>query len=234
MADLLSSFSAVSWIDGAWTTTAWSALLSVWPYSDRSLFTVGTCVILEVTFLSGALIFWMLRRLFWARKWHTAFHTTKDPPQPPQSLLREAWMDHFLSLFIFRPILVWLLFPLFTFCGMSLAAAELPSVAVACRQVLIFIVIDDTWFYWSHRWLHENRWLYRKVHKQHHRFTATCPIASEFAHPFEDLISNTSSTIAGPLLLGAHLSMVWLYSFIKLSQTVQVVDGICLLHRVLH
>ena len=97
-----SSFSASNWkIDGAWTTTAWSALLSVWPYSDRSLFTVGTCVILEGTFLLGALIFWMLRRLFWARKWHTAFHTTKDPPQPPQSLLREAWMDHFLSLFVF-------------------------------------------------------------------------------------------------------------------------------------
>ena len=202
---------------------AWEALLTHWrPHgSDRLLFTAGTCFILEVTFLSGCVVFWLLDALpALFRPWQATFPKAK--PQPPAALLREAWTDHFLSTFIVRPILVWLLYPAFTYCGMRIETAALPTAAAACRQLVLCILIDDTWFYWSHRWLHENRWLYGKVHKQHHRFTATTPVASEFAHPFEDLVSNTGSTVAGPLLLGSHLAIVWVYSFVKLSQTIQV------------
>ena len=44
---------------------AWEALLTHWrPHgSDRLLFTAGTCFILEVTFLSGCVVFWLLDAL---------------------------------------------------------------------------------------------------------------------------------------------------------------------------
>ena len=46
------------------------------------------------------------------------------------------------------------------------------------------IIFDDdevmTLFYWMHRLLHANGWLYRVVHKQHHEFKATTVWASEY------------------------------------------------------
>ncbi len=57
----------------------------------------------------------------------------------------------------------------------------------------------------------------RRIHKQHHRFRFTHVLASEFAHPLEDA-NNIVCTILGPLLLGSHMSLVFLYGAIKLAQ----------------
>jgi len=36
--------------------------------------------------------------------------------------------------------------------------------------MLVFNVIEDTGFYWVHRWLH-TPWAYAKIHKVHHEYT---------------------------------------------------------------
>ena len=57
-----------------------------------------------------------------------------------------------------------------------------PSVSVpsACVHLLGMVIGCDTMFYWVHRLLHDNKWLYRTVHKQHHEFKGTTVWASEY------------------------------------------------------
>ena len=209
--------------------TAWQQMLAAWPYSERALYTAGTTLTLELSFLFWGCLYEACDRFGWCRSWRV--HESSSGPgadvsrsRPPPALLREAAIDHAVNGLLLRPVFVWMVYPLFRWAGMATSVAALPSAASALAQLLAFMVIDDAWFYWAHRLLH-TPWLYRHVHKRHHRFRFTHPLASEFAHPAEDLLSNTVATVLGPLLLGSHMALVWLYGYIKLSQTVEAHSG---------
>lgn len=60
-----------------------------------------------------------------------------------------------------------------------------PGMGWMCLQVLIILLFDDTWFYWWHRLLHENKTLYRLIHKDHHRAFAPLPLDYIHVHPVE-------------------------------------------------
>lgn len=56
-------------------------------------------------------------------------------------------------------------------------------VGVVGLFVALFVV--DTWFYWLHRLLHQNKWLYRNVHLIHHGSRDTTPLTGQRFHPLE-------------------------------------------------
>ncbi len=66
---------------------------------------------------------------------------------------------------------------------------------------VVFVVIDDTWFYWTHRLLHANARLYRSVHKIHHRSIDSNPLTSLSFHPVESFIINVPLAVL-PLFIG--------------------------------
>jgi sterol desaturase/sphingolipid hydroxylase (fatty acid hydroxylase superfamily) len=66
---------------------------------------------------------------------------------------------------------------------------------------LAFIVVDDAWFYWTHRFLHGNQRLYRTVHKVHHRSIDTNPLTSLSFHPIESFIINVPLAVL-PIFIG--------------------------------
>lgn len=53
---------------------------------------------------------------------------------------------------------------------------------------IVYFVVYDTYFYWSHRLLHEG-WLYKKVHVVHHMSLNPTPFASYSFHPIEAVMS---------------------------------------------
>ncbi|MDI1355669.1 MAG: sterol desaturase family protein [bacterium] len=55
-------------------------------------------------------------------------------------------------------------------------------------SVLAMILIHDTYFYWTHRFIHLPG-IYNLIHKVHHRSTNPTPWASFSFHPLEALIS---------------------------------------------
>lgn len=54
-------------------------------------------------------------------------------------------------------------------------------------SIFIMIFMHDTYFYWMHRALHW-RWIYRYVHKLHHRTKMPTPWTSFAFHPLEALL----------------------------------------------
>ena len=53
--------------------------------------------------------------------------------------------------------------------GLTTAMSAWPSAWTLLWQLAAFIVLEDAFFYCTHRLLHANKFLYQNVHKFHHR-----------------------------------------------------------------
>jgi sterol desaturase/sphingolipid hydroxylase (fatty acid hydroxylase superfamily) len=83
------------------------------------------------------------------------------------------------------------------------------TIAILIASSLVFIVIDDAWFYWTHRWLHQNRRMYSMIHKVHHRSIDTSPLTSLSFHPIESFIIGVPLAIL-PIFVGVSPNfLVW-------------------------
>lgn len=78
---------------------------------------------------------------------------------------------------------------------------ELPTIWVFVGQLLFAFIIDDVWFYFSHRYLHENKYLLKKIHSIHHRAHTPFPLEYLYAHPFEWMIGIIGPFIAYVLII---------------------------------
>lgn len=52
-------------------------------------------------------------------------------------------------------------------------------------QFALFMLVDDVYFYWFHRTAHENKFLYKKIHRIHHRAFNPIPLEYLYVHPLE-------------------------------------------------
>ncbi|REE05675.1 sterol desaturase family protein [Marinoscillum furvescens] len=52
---------------------------------------------------------------------------------------------------------------------------------------ILMLLIHDTYFYWTHRWMHHPK-IYRHVHKIHHKSTNPSPWAAYSFHPLEAVV----------------------------------------------
>lgn len=54
-------------------------------------------------------------------------------------------------------------------------------------SIFIYLFIHDTYFYWTHRWMHRPR-VFRILHKVHHDSRQPTPWAAFSFHPYESII----------------------------------------------
>eukprot|EP00009_Paramoeba_aestuarina_P016587 CAMPEP_0201531680 /NCGR_PEP_ID=MMETSP0161_2-20130828/48336_1 /ASSEMBLY_ACC=CAM_ASM_000251 /TAXON_ID=180227 /ORGANISM="Neoparamoeba aestuarina, Strain SoJaBio B1-5/56/2" /LENGTH=284 /DNA_ID=CAMNT_0047934723 /DNA_START=135 /DNA_END=986 /DNA_ORIENTATION=+ len=69
-----------------------------------------------------------------------------------------------------------------------------------CIAIPVCVLSDEVWFYYLHRLGHWS-FIYAKLHKVHHAFQMTHPIAAYYAHPLDHCIVVIFSSLTGPLLL---------------------------------
>jgi sterol desaturase/sphingolipid hydroxylase (fatty acid hydroxylase superfamily) len=101
-----------------------------------------------------------------------------------------------------------------------------PTALEMFTQITVCMLIEDCAFYWSHRMLHSS-WLYGKVHKKHHEFTATIGLAATYAHPLEFLFGNLLPFGLGPKFYGNRFHVVtnYLWVVIRLLESVEGHSG---------
>lgn len=112
-------------------------------------------------------------------------------------------------------------FPLYyimDYRGCYYKAEELPTFQWVLFELIVFILVEEFFFYYSHRLLHHPR-IYRHIHKVHHEWTASISIIGIYAHPLEHVVSNLLPVFFGPLLMGSHVATLWMWSCMVITST---------------
>lgn len=71
-------------------------------------------------------------------------------------------------------------------------------------RIPLDMLLNETLFYAAHYVLHKSTFLYKHVHKVHHRFQNPTSAAAAYAHPIEFIFGNVGAIAAGPILTNAH------------------------------
>jgi sterol desaturase/sphingolipid hydroxylase (fatty acid hydroxylase superfamily) len=188
------------------------------PLSDRMLFVVGT-------WLLNFIIFWSYNSILLLSYRLQLFKRFQIQPnsKPPEELVWQNMKETVLGQFTALPIIIYLLYDVFIYFGMSINTPT-PETKIIFRDLLVALICVDTFGYWGHRLLHHPA-IYKYVHKHHHQYKVNVGIASVFAHPFEDISTNTFSTISGCLFMGSHIVVLWLWLAIRLIEAVSSHSG---------
>ena len=91
---------------------------------------------------------------------------------------------------------------------------EMPVWYIIIAQLIFFVLLDDFLYYCMHRYMHENKWLLRNIHSVHHRIRNTCGINGNYMHWVEYSLT-ASLTLVGPIILGAHIYVVWMWVILR-------------------
>jgi methylsterol monooxygenase len=96
-------------------------------------------------------------------------------------------------------------------------------------QIAIFFVMEDAWHYWTHRSMHESAFMYKRVHKIHHHFSAPFGLAAEYASPIEVMFLGFG-TVGAPILYCSifkdlHILTVYLWITCRLFQAIDAHSG---------
>ncbi|XP_038976029.1 sphinganine C4-monooxygenase 2 [Phoenix dactylifera] len=70
------------------------------------------------------------------------------------------------------------------------------SIMVQAGQILIAMLVFDTWQYFMHRCMHHSKFLYRHFHSWHHRLVAPYAFGAQYNHPVDGILIET---VAGAL-----------------------------------
>ncbi|XVF03351.1 hypothetical protein REPUB_Repub04eG0253500 [Reevesia pubescens] len=78
------------------------------------------------------------------------------------------------------------------------SAMQSSSFIDIARQVVIAMLVMDTYHYFFHRFILHNKFLYRYIHSHHHRLVVPYPFGAIYSHPLEAFLTDI---IAGSLAL---------------------------------
>ncbi|XP_077984819.1 fatty acid hydroxylase domain-containing protein 2-like [Glandiceps talaboti] len=95
---------------------------------------------------------------------------------------------------------------------------DVPTFWQIFRDLVIYLVVEEIGFFYTHRLLHHPV-LYKRIHKLHHEWTAPIGIVAVYSHPIEYFTSGVIVTLTGPLLMGSHMMTSWLWLFFGLVGT---------------
>lgn len=178
-------------------------------------------------FLSGLLVggtgFWGVGTLF---ALPAIFGSTSWKIQPSRDLDVRKLLEA-IPLIFFNFLIAVCLVPsiLLALPNQSFDWQNLPSKAHLARDILVWFVVEETMFFYLHRWLHVNKYMYQAVHKLHHTWTAPVSYVAMYCHPLEQVMCNILPLVLGPVLCGSHVAATGIYFFTGMVHTTAVHSG---------
>ena len=100
------------------------------------------------------------------------------------------------------------------------------SIVTILMQLFLILIFDDTFFYFLHRMMHENKYIYSKIHKIHHRANSPIPIDYIYVHPLEWMSGFIGPFIGILCMGGVSIYTFWLYLFVRNFHEIGIHSGI--------
>ena len=88
---------------------------------------------------------------------------------------------------------------------------EFNSYLFSGYEVLFVLIVDDFFFYVLHRIMHESTYIYKKIHKIHHRANTPMPFEYIYVHPLEWMSGMIGPFLGMYLLGGISFFSYWKY-----------------------
>ena len=104
--------------------------------------------------------------------------------------------------------------------------ASFSSVWRMIFEIIIVLIIDDIFFYLFHRTMHENKFIYRKIHKIHHRASTPFPSEYLYTHPLEWMAGMIGPFIGIFLLQGVSIYSFWVILIIRNLHELDIHSGL--------
>lgn len=196
----------------------WIDFVHSLPVSPRLLFVLGGL-------FAHLSMYWFLNILLmfcYRNNWFMKYRI-QGKELPSWELTKECLRNEIINHIFVQPIALWYSYPLFQKYGVDILTPA-PSVLTVLRDIVVFIAVNDTGFYWAHRMLHHKS-IYKYIHKHHHRFKVNIGIAAEFAHPVEDVLANLLPTVLGTFIMGSHPLTLWIWLYLRIAETVDAHSG---------
>lgn len=76
------------------------------------------------------------------------------------------------------------------------------------------ILVEDTWFYLTHRMLH-TKLFYEKIHKFHHKWVQPTALSVFYMHPFEFIMAIVINIYIGYWVTGCHTAIFHAYLLVE-------------------
>ncbi|XP_058084355.1 very-long-chain aldehyde decarbonylase GL1-9-like [Magnolia sinica] len=109
-----------------------------------------------------------------------------------------------------------------------------PSFPVQLIQIIVAMLVMDTWQYFVHRYMHQNKYLYRHIHSQHHRLVVPYAIGALYNHPLEGLLLDTLGGAISFLMSGMTARTAVIFFCFAVIKTVDDHCGLWLPGNVFH
>ncbi|KAJ1411742.1 fatty acid hydroxylase superfamily-domain-containing protein [Ochromonadaceae sp. CCMP2298] len=185
---------------------------------ERWTFVLGTSLVHSGVFLVSNLLLFF----FHQNSWFTQYKI-QGTAYPDAALVRTCLQQNLVSHLLVGPLGLYFAYPMFVYFGMEVST-PCPGAMTVLRDLVVALAVNDTLFYWAHRTLHHKS-IYKYVHKQHHEFKVPVGVCAEYANPIEDLLANILPTVAGCLVMGSHVQVLWLWLSIRILETVDAHSG---------
>ncbi|XWS34096.1 hypothetical protein CRYUN_Cryun21dG0010100 [Craigia yunnanensis] len=150
-------------------------------------------------------------------------HSKKD--QDEMNLVsRGAVVKGVLFLHIIQVITALLLFVVTGGNDTGASAGQPASFIVIARQLVVAMLIMDTYHYFLHRFIFHNKFLYKYIHARHHRLVVPYTFGAIYSHPLEAFLSDTIGGSLAFVLSGmSPRTSILFFSF----ATIKNVDDHC-------
>ena len=143
--------------------------------------------------------------------WFSSFQIQKKPYEKGVFSKRmPRYLLNFSILLILSGVGAYIGYPLFQQTEMAWWMIAL--------QVFVAFVFDDVFFYFMHRWLHENKYMLKKVHAIHHRAHKPFPLEYLYAHPFEWMLGMVGAFLGFGIILlfmPVHIYSFWIFGALR-------------------
>ncbi len=102
------------------------------------------------------------------------------------------------------------------------------EIYVVIIQVLFVLFVDDLFFYFLHRWMHENKAILKAVHRVHHKAIAPLSLEYIYVHPFEWMLGYLGPFV-GLVIIGLFNPVscwsFWIYMLIRNLHEIDIHSG---------